>query len=133
MEHVIVLYDADCGFCRWALDTSLAWDRHRRLRPVPLQSSEADRLLPGMDHEARMRSWHIVTPEGRVRSAGAAAPPLFRALPGGSPLAALADTFPRTTQRLYHWVTRHRDGLAKLVGAKACAVDPGRRRAAAAP
>jgi predicted DCC family thiol-disulfide oxidoreductase YuxK len=128
VSRTVVLYDADCGFCRWSLDKILAWDRHRRIRPIPLQSPEADALLPGMDQQQRMASWHLVTEDGRVFSAGAAAPPLFRLLPAGRPLAAVAAVFPRTTQRAYRWVTEHRERLAKIVGAKACAVDPGSRR-----
>ena len=129
VERATVLYDADCGFCRWSMDKILWWDRRKRLRPIPLQSTEADTLLPpGMDRRARMGSWHLVTDDGRLFSAGAAAAPLFRLLPGGRPVAAVATTFPRTTQRAYRWVTNHRDRLAKLVGAKACAVDPSARR-----
>ena len=40
-----VLYDADCGFCRWCLAQLLRLDRHGRLRPVALQDPEADLLL----------------------------------------------------------------------------------------
>jgi predicted DCC family thiol-disulfide oxidoreductase YuxK len=129
MERATVLYDADCGFCRWSMDKILWWDRRRRLRPVPLQSTEADTLLPAdMDPQTRMASWHLVTDGGHAYSAGAAAAPLLRLLPGGRPVAAVAATFPRTTQRVYRWVTHHRDRLAKLVGAKACSVDPSARR-----
>jgi predicted DCC family thiol-disulfide oxidoreductase YuxK len=129
VDRATILYDADCGFCRWSMDKILAWDRRRRLRPVPLQSQEADTLLPpGMDPQARMASWHLVTDDGKVHSAGAAAPLLFRLLPGGRPVAAVASTFPKMTQRVYRWVTNHRDGLARLVGARACAVDPSKRR-----
>jgi predicted DCC family thiol-disulfide oxidoreductase YuxK len=129
VERATVLYDTDCGFCRWSMDKILAWDRRRTLRPVPLQSQEADALLPpGMDPQTRMASWHLVTEDGKVYSAGAAAPHLFRLLPGGRPLAGVASTFPKLTQRVYRWVTDHRDGLARLVGARACAVDPSTRR-----
>jgi predicted DCC family thiol-disulfide oxidoreductase YuxK len=129
VERATVLYDADCGFCRWSMDKILWWDRRKRLRPIPLQSPEADSLLSaGMAPQAKMASWHLVTDDGTVYSAGSAAAPLFRLLPGGRPLAAVAATFPRTTQRVYRWVTNHRDRLAKLVGAKACAVDPSVRR-----
>ena len=27
-----LLYDSDCGFCKWSLDKILLWDRHGRLR-----------------------------------------------------------------------------------------------------
>jgi predicted DCC family thiol-disulfide oxidoreductase YuxK len=122
----VILYDEDCGFCRWSLSKFLAWDRRGRLRPVPLQSEEADRLLADMDTETRMRSWHLVTPSGRVYSAGAAVPPLLRLLPGGKPLALASERFPRATERLYRWVADHRDRLGRTLGAQACSIDPRR-------
>ena len=129
-RRAVLLYDQDCGFCRWSLSKVLAWDRHGRIRPVPLQSAEALRLLPGMDEERRMASWHLVTPDGRVYSAGGAAAPLARMLPLGAPLALLAEALPGTTERVYRWVADHRDQLGRRLGEQACAVDPsaGRER-----
>jgi predicted DCC family thiol-disulfide oxidoreductase YuxK len=117
-QRAALLYDADCPFCRWSTRKVLAWDREDRIRPVRLQDPEAAQLLAGMDERARMGSWHLVTAEGKRYSGGTAAPPLFRMLPGGRPLAALASALPRTTDRLYRWVSRHRAFLAKL-GARA--------------
>ena len=128
MDQAVVLYDEDCGFCRWVMGKLLAWDRRGRLRAVPLQGLEAARLLPGMDPERRMATWHLVTPDGRVRSAGRAIAPLLRLLPGSTPLAVLAETFPRTTDRLYGWTSRHRGRLGAFLGAQRCAVDPARKR-----
>src|SRR5438552_9339455 len=31
-EQSVLLYDQDCGFCRWSLDKILAWDRAKRWR-----------------------------------------------------------------------------------------------------
>ena len=128
-EQAVLLYDSDCGFCRWSMAKILAWDRGGRIRPVPLQDPESDRLLPGMDPQTKMASWHLVTPEGRVRSAGAAAPPLFRLLPAGKPLAMLASSFPWVTERAYRWVSEHRDWLGRRLGTQACSVDPAARAA----
>src|SRR5262249_60221531 len=36
MDQAFLIYDPDCGFCRWCLGKVLAWDRHRTLRPVAL-------------------------------------------------------------------------------------------------
>ncbi len=83
-----ILYDADCGFCRWALGWVLRWDRGRRLRPVALQDAEADVLLSEVEPELRMASWHLVDDDGTVRSGGDAAAPLLELLPGGGPAAA---------------------------------------------
>jgi predicted DCC family thiol-disulfide oxidoreductase YuxK len=113
-ERLAVLYDSDCGFCKWALDKILAWDRRHRLRPVAIQSEEGGRLLAGIEPDRRLDSWHLVA-DGEVRSAGAAAPGLFEALPGGRPLAGVLRAFPRATERAYRWVAGHRDLLARLL------------------
>jgi predicted DCC family thiol-disulfide oxidoreductase YuxK len=127
MKTATLLYDSDCGFCRWSVDKVLAWDRRRTLRPLALQDPEAEALLPGMDEAQKMASWHLVTQDGRVYSAGAAAPPLLLLLPGGKAPATLLAAFPRLTDRAYGFVARNRDRFGRLVGAKACAVDPTRR------
>jgi predicted DCC family thiol-disulfide oxidoreductase YuxK len=115
-----LLYDRDCGFCRWSLGKVLAWDRRGRIRPVSLQSKEADDLLAGMGEEERMGSWHLVDAEGRVYSAGAGFPQLFHLLPGGSPLAALAARMPSASEGGYRFVSSRRGLWGKLVtdGAK---------------
>jgi predicted DCC family thiol-disulfide oxidoreductase YuxK len=120
MASAVILYDEDCGFCRWCLAKLLAWDRRGRLQPVALQSEHAARLLPEMPEEKRMASWHLVDAGGRVRSAGAAFPDLFRVLAGGAPFAALAARAPGLTDRAYGWVAGNRSLLGKLVseGAK---------------
>jgi predicted DCC family thiol-disulfide oxidoreductase YuxK len=120
MPQATLLYDSDCGFCRWCLGKVLAWDRRRSLRPLEIQSEEAGRLLAGMREEERLSSWHLVDADGTVRSAGAAFPELFRLLPGGGPLAALTSRTPRATDRAYHWVAGNRSLWGKLVtdGAK---------------
>lgn len=112
-----LLYDSDCGFCKWSLDKVLAWDRRRRVRPVAIQSPEGERLLASMPQSERLASWHLVLPSGEVRSSGAAAAPLARLLPGGRALAAVFDAFPRATERAYRWVADHRSALARLVRA----------------
>lgn len=118
MERAVILYDADCGFCRWSLQRILGWDRHDRLRPVALQDPEADRLLGGMSREQKMGSWHLVMPDGTVHSSGAAVPPLMRLLPGGTPFAVVASTFPRSTDTLYRWVARNRGTLGRVLRAR---------------
>lgn len=117
--RTIVLYDRDCGFCRWALAKLLAWDRRGRLRPVALQDPEAGRLLSGMPERERMDSWHLVGPEGELRSAGAAFEPLLRELPAGRPLAALAARAPDLTERGYRLVSGNRTPIGRRLTAGA--------------
>jgi predicted DCC family thiol-disulfide oxidoreductase YuxK len=127
MERATVLYDGDCGLCRWSAETLRRWDRHGRLRFAALQTPEAGDLLPGFSDQARFASWHVVDRPGHVRSASAAVPIVLRLLPGGKPLAAVAARFPRATERAYRVIADRRDLLGRLLGPEACAVDPGRR------
>ena len=126
MDRHVVLYDSECGFCRWSLDRLLRWDRRDRLRAAPIQSEEGDRLLADLTVADRLGSWHLITPDGRRYSGGAATAPIARLLPAGAPVAILADTFPGTTDRAYRWLARHRGWLSGRLGARACAVDPSR-------
>jgi predicted DCC family thiol-disulfide oxidoreductase YuxK len=124
----VILYDADCGLCRWTLAKVLAWDRRRALCPVALQDPEAARLLEGMEEEERMASWHLVS-DGDVSSGGAAFVPLGRLLPGGRPLAALADRFPGGAEWAYRLVADRRSALGRVITRGAAA--RARRRIAA--
>jgi predicted DCC family thiol-disulfide oxidoreductase YuxK len=124
MTQAAILYDPDCGFCRVLLAVLLRWDTSDRLRPVALDTDEADSLLPGIPEELRMASWHLVEPSavgsaGPVYSAGAAFPPVFGLLPGGRPLAALSARFPRASERGYRWVADHRSLLGRAIPAAA--------------
>lgn len=118
-ERWTVLYDADCGFCKWLLAALLRWDRAARLRPVPLQGPEAEDLLAELEPAERLASWHLVAPTGARLSGGAAIPPLLSLLPGGRAPAAAFARFPTLTDRSYRWVAEHRSQLSKLVPSRA--------------
>jgi predicted DCC family thiol-disulfide oxidoreductase YuxK len=119
-----ILYHRDCSFCRWSADKVLAWGRGR-LAAVPIQSEEGARLLASIPEDRRLDSWHLMTADGELRSAGDAAAPLAELLPGGRPLAALFRASPGATERSYRWVSAHRDRLARLLRIDpACEVRP---------
>jgi predicted DCC family thiol-disulfide oxidoreductase YuxK len=126
-----IIYDPDCGFCRVCVAVLLRWDRERRLQPVALRSTEADRMLDGMPDAEQMASWHLVETRWlgndsenatnpnhlEIWSAGAAFSPLFRLLPGGAPLARLTDRFPKAAERVYRLVADHRTPFGKPIPA----------------
>jgi predicted DCC family thiol-disulfide oxidoreductase YuxK len=111
----VVLYDRDCGLCKWLLAALLRWDRVMRLRPIALQSPEAAELLAELAPAERMASWHLISPTGARRSGGAAVAPLLRLLPHGRLPAAAATRFPSLTARGYRWVADHRSQLSGWV------------------
>ncbi|HZI92374.1 MAG TPA: DUF393 domain-containing protein [Thermoleophilaceae bacterium] len=110
-----LLYDSDCGFCRTTMGLLLWWDRHRRLRPVALQSEEGERLLPELTPEQRLEAVRVIQESGIPHTAGAAAPVVLRELPGGAPLAALAEKLSGATERGYALVADNRGKLSRLV------------------
>jgi predicted DCC family thiol-disulfide oxidoreductase YuxK len=125
MGSAIVLYDSDCGFCKFCLALLLAWDSARpkragprALRPLPLGSDEADRLLADLTDEQRNASWHLVI-DGRRHSAGAALAPALALLPRGRRPAALFARFPHAAEWGYRWVADHRGHIGRFVPARA--------------
>lgn len=124
-----MIYDDDCGFCRWSLALLLNLDRGA-LRPLPLGTAEADYLLHDLTVGERNASWHVVIdPPGLDQlsfdaaparfSAGAAFVPALRLLPRGRRLAFLIARIPGPTGRGYRWVAEHRRLLGRFVPARA--------------
>ena len=72
-------------------------------------------LLAGVDESLRLDSWHFVSGDGEVHSAGDAFGPLLRELPRGSRLARLFELSPALTERGYRFVASRRTPLGKLV------------------
>ncbi|MBA3261737.1 MAG: DUF393 domain-containing protein [Thermoleophilaceae bacterium] len=116
-----ILYDANCGFCRWSLGWVLRCDGARRLRPVALQEAEAEWLLAGMSESERMAAWHLVDPGGSVHSAGRAVPPLLALLLPGAMPAGLARRLQGPIDRAYGWVAGNRGALGQRLRHQALA------------
>ena len=112
---VTVLYDHDCGFCRWTIGRLLAWDRAGRLRPLAIQSPEGQRLLAELTPEQRLASAHAVEAGGRRTSGGDALGPVAAVLPGGAPLVTLARRAPRLARAGYRAVAGRRSLFGRLV------------------
>src|SRR5438067_13273339 len=126
----LVLYDGECSLCMWLLALLLRLDGERRLRPAALQGAEAERLLADLAPAERMTSWHLISPQGRRRSAGAALPFVMRLLRFGRLPADVLSRLPGPTERGYRWVADHRTQLSRFVapGAKRRAARYVRRR-----
>ena len=113
---VTVLYDHDCGFCRWSVGRLLAWDRAGRLRPLAIQSAEGQRLLADLTPEQRLASAHAVdaarTADLGRRCPGAGGRRAARRGPAGGARAARAGRWPA---RGYRAVAGRRSLFGRLV------------------
>lgn len=116
--NATVIYDADCGFCKWCLAVLLSMATRGALRPLPLGTPEADRLLADLTVEERQASWHLVV-DGRRHSAGAALAPVMEFVPGGRAPAALFRRLPDATESGYRWVVDNRGLLGRFVPERA--------------
>jgi predicted DCC family thiol-disulfide oxidoreductase YuxK len=113
-DHV-VLYDADCGFCKCMMAVVLACDRRRRVRPVAIQSPFGQQLLHGLPPVQQLASWHLVTPDGERASGGAAIPILLGILPAGRVTEPIASRMPSALDYGYRWVAANRVALSRPI------------------
>lgn len=116
---MIVLYDGDCGFCRWAMAWALRRDRGNVLVTAPIQSPTGEELLADLAPSDRLRSAHVIREDGGRRSGGAAAAEVLSALPQTQILGRLARSFPQMTALAYGALAARRRTLGKLVGERA--------------
>jgi predicted DCC family thiol-disulfide oxidoreductase YuxK len=116
---VIVLYDADCGFCRWAMASAVRRDQRHVLVTVPIQSPLGCELLADLAPSERLRSAHVIADDGRRRSGGRAAAEVLSALPPTRALGRLAHSVPTATAVLYGVVAARRTSFGRFVGVDA--------------
>src|SRR2546430_11011595 len=112
-QRWLVLYDGECGLCMWLLAILLRLDSERRLRPAALQGPEAERLLADLPAAERMASWHLISPQGVRRSAGAALPPLIRPVRFGRLPPGTLPRLPGVTEHGYRWGADHPTQLSR--------------------
>lgn len=108
---VLVLYDGDCGFCIWTVGGFLRLARRGSLRTRPIQDSL--HLLPGLDPDTALRSFHVVTADGDVASAGAGLARLCRHVPLLRPVGAVLGRIPGLSEWLYRQVAGRRGTFAR--------------------
>ena len=120
-RRLTVLYDDDCGLCRWTVVQLRSLDRHGRLEFVPLQHAAAHPERPDLARLAQTHqladSIHVARPDGRVRRGGGAMLELLDALPGGwllRPWAAIPGV-EAALDGVYQLLARNRGGIGRLL------------------
>jgi predicted DCC family thiol-disulfide oxidoreductase YuxK len=123
-SSVTILYDDDCGFCRWSADRIRRLDGRGVLAFVPIQGEVGADLLEAVPPQLRLATMHAVTLDGRVWSGGEAARVILEELPGGVFLSHVAAAFPELTDRVYRFVAANREVFSGWLGQDRCSVDP---------
>ena len=107
-ENTLLIYDGDCGFCRWGMHVVRRLDRHGVFRFCPFGHPVAESFLAALAPEKRYSSHHAVK-DGELHSATAAAKLTLEPLPFGKLAVALG------LHRLYPLVAANRAFLGRLV------------------
>jgi predicted DCC family thiol-disulfide oxidoreductase YuxK len=90
-----VLYDGHCPFCRWTAERLRRWDRGRRLRLIPYDTTrEHPELAEAVAGERLGDAVHVVDGEGRMTRGGDAMLAVVALLPGGGPVVRLVRASP---------------------------------------
>lgn len=121
VTQLTVLYDEDCGFCRWTADQLRSLDRRGRLEFVPLQHAADHPERPALARLAAnhplKETLHVLRRDGRVRQGGGAMLEILDALPGGwllRPWAAIAGV-EAAVHAAYTHLAHHRSAIGRLV------------------
>jgi predicted DCC family thiol-disulfide oxidoreductase YuxK len=104
----VLLYDADCRFCRSVARTLVRLDRNERVAFLPLGDTQVPMLLPGFSESERAASIHLVEPGGQRLARGAALARLLTELGLPAPAARLLG-------HLYGPVANRRSILGRVV------------------
>ena len=117
MARPVLLYDAGCGFCRFAARVVAELDPRGELALLGLEDASADRLLEHVSDEERVSLLRLVLSDGRMLSGGAAALSVLARLPATRPLARTLTVLhaQRAAEAAYAIVARNRDRLGRLV------------------
>jgi predicted DCC family thiol-disulfide oxidoreductase YuxK len=111
---MVLLYDSECGFCRWCVAWAIRRDGERRITATPIQSPLGAELLADLSPSERLGSAHVVL-EGRRSSGGAAAAEMLAALAQTRLIGTLGRRLPRTSERLYRLLAGRRGCFGRLV------------------
>jgi len=89
-----LVYDADCGPCRFFRDADGVLDVRHRMTFLPLDRADETGLLDEMPVELRFKSFHLLLPSREALSGAEALPELIRLFPGGTVASKLMTGAP---------------------------------------
>jgi predicted DCC family thiol-disulfide oxidoreductase YuxK len=118
MSNYVLVYDADCGPCTRFKDAISILDRHKRIDFFPL--IEADRIgfLNQIPQSIRFKSFHLISPTGKIRSGENAVIDLIELLPLGHTISKIIVSAPYGIQMIKFIYSK----LSRLHDSSSCRV-----------
>jgi len=124
-DRLTVLYDRDCGFCRWSVAWLLRNTQPGSIRAHEIQSSDGVALLDaaGVPEHRRLATAHAVPTDGppaALRSGADATALVTGVLRGraGRGVGLAIRAIPGPLRRGgYGWIASHRTAVGRLVSA----------------
>ena len=98
--RALVVYDADCGFCRATVRKLRTLDRRGRLRFRPLQDERLYVDHPVLERAACERTLHLVAEDGAIHAGGDAMREVFERVGAGPVTWVLRLPVARTVTEL---------------------------------
>lgn len=115
----VLAYDSDCGPCTRFRRLVGLLDRHKRIEFISISRAQKDGLLDSIPPETHYKSFHLLLPDGQVRSGADGVVELFAILPGRS----IAYTFVKHFPGAKRIVAYAYSSLSKLHDNGSCAAD----------
>ena len=120
MRHVLA-YDSGCGPCTRFRNVVEFLDAKHRMRYVGLAEADRGGVLDAVDPGRRHRSFHLISPAGKVWSGPSAFPELASLLPGGLLLSRALATCPP----LFSFAALVYGAFSRLHDSGSCGYAPG--------
>ncbi|MPZ07999.1 MAG: DUF393 domain-containing protein [Nitrososphaeraceae archaeon] len=94
MSNHIMVYDADCGPCTRFKDAISILDRHKRIDFISLIEADSIGFLNQIPQSIRFKSFHLISPTGKIRSGEDAIIDLIELLPLGHTISKIIVSAP---------------------------------------
>ncbi len=106
-----LLYDEDCSLCVKFQRGIHRFDRRNRIETMGFHDPRIKTIVPTMTQEELFGNFHLVLPDGSVKSGNRALPDLLKILPGWKWAGWLLQHLPPVqwlSDRVYLWIARQK-------------------------
>ena len=110
-----LLYDEDCALCLRFQKAIKEMDSAGRIEPVGFHDRRIPEIVPHLKPEELVNNFHLVFPDGSVKSGSQALPDLLSLLPSLRFVGWILKTVPGTqkfSDLIYRWISKARQAEA---------------------